>query len=481
MILIDINRQEYDNDTRNLIKAFYPKEDISNKVEDEYLMKVKINHCDDRIDILIEDKEAKKLYEDEVLITVSDRKIIRTDFKLSLYNGLSKITKRELPWGTLTGVRPTKIPLTMLEEKVDEEDIKEHMAKAYNCSEEKINLSIDVAKKELELLSRLDYQNGYSLYIGIPFCPTTCLYCSFTSYPLSMWKKEVDNYLLAMFKELEFVADRFKDKVLDTIYIGGGTPTTLNEEQLDKLLSKVEELFDLSKLKEITVEAGRPDSITREKLLVIKKHGISRISINPQTMKQETLDIIGRRHTVEQVITAYNLAREIGFDNINMDLIVGLPGERIDDVENTMKALKKLDPDSITVHSLAIKRASRLNILKEQYKDYEFNNTDDIINLTKNYALNMGMSPYYLYRQKNMAGNFENVGYAKDNKAGIYNILIMEEKQTIIAVGAGASSKVVFRDENRIERIENVKDVRNYIDRIDEMIERKRVFFENQL
>lgn len=481
MILIDINRQEYDNDTRNLIKAFYPKEDITSKAEDEYILKVKVSQNDDKINILIEDSTSHELFKDEVVITSSDRKIIRTDFKLSLYNGLSKITNKQLPWGTLTGVRPTKIPLTMLEEKVDEEVIKEHMATAYNCSKEKIDLSLDVAKKELELLSRLDYKNGYSLYIGIPFCPTTCLYCSFTSYPLSMWKKEVDNYLLAMFKELKFVAESFKDKVLDTIYIGGGTPTTLDGEQLDRLLSKVEELFDLSNLKEITVEAGRPDSITREKLEVIKKHGISRISINPQTMKQETLDIIGRRHTVEQVVDAFTLAREIGFDNINMDLIVGLPGERIGDVENTMKELKRLDPDSITVHSLAIKRASRLNILKEKYKDYEFNNTDDIINLTYDYAINMEMSPYYLYRQKNMAGNFENVGYAKKGKAGIYNILIMEEKQSIIAVGAGASTKVVFREENRIERIENVKDVRNYIDRIDEMIERKRVFFNSQL
>ena len=477
MILIDVNRQEYDNDTRNLIKAFYPKEDISNKNEEDYLMKVKVNHEGDVCKIDIEDVDGKDIYNTAITITTSDRKIIRTDFKLALYDGLSNITGKTLPWGTLTGVRPTKIPLTMIEEGKKDDDIIKHMKDAYKCSDEKTNLSLEVAKRELSLLNRLDYENGYSLYIGIPFCPTTCLYCSFTSYPLGMWKKEVDSYLDAMIKELEFVADRFSDKVLDTIYVGGGTPTTLDEFQLDRLLSKVEELFDLSHLKEITVEAGRPDSITKEKLEVIKKHNISRISINPQTMKQETLNLIGRHHTVEQVISAYRLARDTGFDNINMDLIVGLPGERIDDVRMTMEKLKELDPDSITVHSLAIKRASRLNILKEQYKDYEINNTDEIINLTRDYAYGMGMTPYYLYRQKNMAGNFENVGYAKPHKAGIYNILIMEEKQTIIAVGAGASTKVVFREENRIERIENVKDVRNYIDRIDEMIDRKRTFF----
>ena len=477
MILIDVNRQEYDNDTRNLIKAFYPKEDISNKNEEDYLMKVKVNQEGNVCKIDIEDAEGKDIYNTAITITTSDRKIIRTDFKLALYDGLSDITGKTLPWGTLTGVRPTKIPLTMIEEGKKDDDIIKHMKDAYKCSDEKTKLSLEVAKRERSLLNRLDYENGYSLYIGIPFCPTTCLYCSFTSYPLGMWKKEVDSYLDAMIKELEFVADRFSDKVLDTIYVGGGTPTTLDEFQLDRLLGKVEELFDLSHLKEITVEAGRPDSITKEKLEVIKKHNISRISINPQTMKQETLNLIGRHHTVEQVISAYHLARDTGFDNINMDLIVGLPGERIDDVRMTMEKLKELDPDSITVHSLAIKRASRLNILKEQYKDYEINNTDEIINLTRDYAYSMGMTPYYLYRQKNMAGNFENVGYAKPHKAGIYNILIMEEKQTIIAVGAGASTKVVFKEENRIERIENVKDVRNYIDRIDEMIDRKRTFF----
>lgn len=477
MILIDVNRQEYDNDTRNLIKAFYPKEDISNKNEEDYIMKVKVNQEGNVCKIDIEDAEGKDIYNTAITITTSDRKIIRTDFKLALYDGLSDITGKTLPWGTLTGVRPTKIPLTMIEEGKKDDDIIKHMKDAYKCSDEKTKLSLEVAKRERSLLNRLDYENGYSLYIGIPFCPTTCLYCSFTSYPLGMWKKEVDSYLDAMIKELEFVADRFGDKVLDTIYVGGGTPTTLDEFQLDRLLGKVEELFDLSHLKEITVEAGRPDSITKEKLEVIKKHNISRISINPQTMKQETLNLIGRHHTVEQVISAYYLARDTGFDNINMDLIVGLPGERIDDVRMTMEKLKELDPDSITVHSLAIKRASRLNILKEQYKDYEINNTDEIINLTRDYAYGMGMTPYYLYRQKNMAGNFENVGYAKPHKAGIYNILIMEEKQTIIAVGAGASTKVVFKEENRIERIENVKDVRNYIDRIDEMIDRKRTFF----
>src|SRR5699024_1499148 len=227
-----------------------------------------------------------------------------------------------------------------------------------------------------------------------------------------------------------------------------------------------------------TVEAGRPDSITAEKLAMIRNYPVTRISVNPQTMNQETLDIIGRRHTVQETRQAFFLAREHGFDNINMDLIVGLPGEDISMVENTLREIRELAPDSMTVHSLAVKRAARLNIFKDQYQEMTFENNQQIMDLTMKTAYEMGMGPYYLYRQKNMKGNFENVGYAKVDKAGIYNILIMEEKQPIIAVGAGGSSKLVHDRGKRIERVENVKDVWNYITRIDEMIERKRAGIE---
>ena len=234
-----------------------------------------------------------------------------------------------------------------------------------------------------------------------------------------------------------------------------------------------------TQLLEFTVEAGRPDSITREKLEVIHRHNISRISINPQTMKEETLRLIGRQHTVQQTIDSFKLAREVGFDNINMDLIVGLPEETIEDVRDTMRQLKELDPDNITVHSLAIKRAARLRMQKEQYENLHIENTAQTIDLTAECCHEMGLEPYYLYRQKNMAGNFENVGYAKPGKAGVYNILIMEEKQTIMALGAGATTKVVFEDGKRIERVGNVKDITNYLDRVDEMVERKRELLKN--
>ena len=383
-------------------------------------------------------------------------------------------TGRQLPWGTLTGIRPTKIAMTKLAEGDSPEEIFRYMKETYFTSDEKIRLSIEIAQRERRLLSAIDYKNGYSLYIGIPFCPTTCLYCSFTSYPIGKWKDRTGEYLEALFKEMDYVAEEKRGCTLDTVYFGGGTPTSLSPEDLDILITRLKKTFDFSTVQEFTVEAGRPDSITREKLQVLKNHGVTRISINPQTMKEETLKLIGRRHTVEDVKERFLMAREMGFDNINMDLIIGLPEEGLEDVRTTMEEVKALAPDSVTVHSLAIKRAARLNTMKEVYKDLKITNTQEMINLTAQYAREMGLEPYYLYRQKNMAGNFENVGYAAPGKACIYNVLIMEEQQTIIGCGAGTTTKRLFPEENRIERAENVKDVEQYISRIEEMIERKR-------
>ena len=296
---------------------------------------------------------------------------------------------------------------------------------------------------------------------------------------MSRFGDRVDAYLDSIEKEIDYVAEAFKDKKLNTIYIGGGTPTTLEPDQLERLLSKIENSFNLSFLQEWTVEAGRPDSITREKLKTIKRHPVTRISINPQTMKDETLELIGRRHTVLQVKDAFLLAREEGFDNINMDIIVGLPQETREDVENTLEEIKKLGPDNLTVHSLAIKRAARLNTQKEEYAGMKSVNSESTMELTQDAAEEMGMKPYYLYRQKNMTGNMENVGYAKPGKEGIYNILIMEEMQTIVALGAGAITKAVYPN-GRIERCENVKDIKTYLEKTDEMIERKKRLFADE-
>ena len=396
--------------------------------------------------------------------------------KIALYKLLVKLTGKTLPWGNLTGIRPAKLAMGLIESGMKNTEAAQEMRERYMVSPQKTALAITIANREREILKDIDYENGYSLYVGIPFCPSICLYCSFSSYPLKQWKNRVNQYLEALCKEIKEVAAimKAKGRKLDTVYIGGGTPTTLEPEQLKVLLDALIENFCCENLAEFTIEAGRPDSITREKLMIIRNYPITRISVNPQTMNQETLDIIGRRHTVEETKQAFMLARECGFDNINMDLIVGLPGEDKIMVENTLNEVKALAPDSITVHSLAVKRAARLNIFKDKYQEMTFENNQEIMDMTMKTAYEMEMGPYYLYRQKNMKGNFENVGYAKVDKAGIYNILIMEEKQPIIALGAGGSSKLVFDQGKRIERVENVKDVTNYIDRIDEMIERKR-------
>lgn len=500
MILAKLNQPKFEYDIHSLIKAFYPEQNVSATAEEkeydeEILWRVDIDYAPEQISIALSEvaqvsdfegsettnaKESTKYFleklSDSFAVDFSERTETKNQLKQHLYQMLKQYSGKELPWGTLTGIRPTKIPMKFLEEGKSREEIEQYMRDTYFVSDEKIDLSIDIAERELKLLQKIDYENGYSLYIGIPFCPTTCLYCSFTSYPLSAWRSRVDAYLDALEKEIRFVSVKFYHKKLNSIYIGGGTPTTLEPYQLDRLIRLIKCHFDLSHCVEFTVEAGRPDSITREKLEVLYKWGVDRISINPQTMKDETLKLIGRHHTVVQTVECYKIAREIGFDNINMDLILGLPGETLEDVRNTMEQIRELEPDNLTVHSLALKRAARLNMFKDDYKDYKMVNTQEHMDSVSSYCKELDLKPYYLYRQKSMAGNLENVGYAKSGKAGVYNILIMEEKQTIVAVGAGTVTKRVFSD-GRIERVDSVKDVALYMERIDEMIRRKKELF----
>lgn len=462
----NIEQMEYDLNA--IVKAFFPGKNVSFTSGEEAEKQADIAfYVGETSYLRIEEKTFDYSSEDHPATT------LKNSLKSFLYVSLREYTGKDLPWGNLTGIRPTKIAYGMLEQAVSEEEIVTRMKREHFVSEEKARLSVDIAKRERSFLKELHYEDGYSLYIGIPFCPTTCMYCSFTSFPIARFRKEADAYVDCLIREMEFVAEAYKDKILDTVYIGGGTPTTLEPEQLDRLLGNLKRAFDFSTVKEFTVEAGRADSITREKLQVLKKYQVTRISVNPQTMKQETLDLIGRRASVEQVLEAYSLAREEGFDNINMDLILGLPGENEEDVKHTIDEVMKLAPDSLTVHSLAIKRASKLNAwVKENGISY-LNNTDETMKIAAEGAEQLGMKPYYLYRQKNMSGNFENVGYATPGKYGIYNILIMEEVQTIVALGAGSITKRVFPD-GRIERCDNVKDVGLYISKIEEMIERKR-------
>lgn len=396
-----------------------------------------------------------------------------------VYRFLCEASGSELAWGTLTGVRPTKLAMQMLEEGKSREEITGFLKSEYFVTEKKAGLGYEIACREKELLGKLDCRGGFSLYAGIPFCPSVCSYCSFSSSPIGVWKDRVDSYLDALVKEIRAIGRMAQGRYPDTVYIGGGTPTTLEPEQLRRLLTEIMVNFDLSHTVEFTVEAGRPDSITEEKLSVLKEFPVTRISINPQTMQQKTLDLVGRKHTVEDIRTAYTMARRLGFDNINMDLIAGLPGEDAADMADTLSQIEAMHPDSLTVHSLAIKRAAKFG---QEGRTMDLHSEiSQMVDAAAKSAERMGLKPYYLYRQKNIAGNFENVGYAELDKAGIYNILIMEEKQTILAAGAGASTKILLDTPIRTEKgkeidlvhVENVKNITEYIDRIDEMIERK--------
>lgn len=470
MYIIRVNRAKYEYEIHSLVKAFYPEEEVRVLSPDSAVKDAKVREEKPKLEIFFEENSVTIRGEAGGMTIPSDTK---DAFGAAFYRYLSGMAQRELPWGNLTGIRPTKIAMTMLEEGKNEEEILKFLCEKHFVSEKKALLGLDIAKREREILAPIDYGNGYSLYIGIPFCPTTCLYCSFTSFPIVSWKKRVGEYLAALYQEMEFTAGIYRDKKIDTVYIGGGTPTTLEAKELERLLCRLESVFDLTKLKEFTVEAGRADSITAEKLAVLKAHGVTRISVNPQTMKDETLRLIGRQHTVAQVREAFLLARQAGFNNINMDMILGLPGETAEDVAATIEALKELSPDSLTVHSLAVKRASSLRDWVGEHGLSMLQNTEETMGIAAAGAKALSMKPYYLYRQKNMTGNLENVGYAREGCYGIYNILIMEEKQTIVALGAGTISKRVYPD-GRIERRENVKDVALYIEKIDEMIERKR-------
>lgn len=474
MITVTVNKPKFEYDIHSLVKAFFPTEDVKVVLADgtDISFDYSMEYFEDYILFSSRDGEiSNKSSLPKDLEKAEEKNIV----KRLIYSALSEYTKKELVWGDLTGIRPTKIPRKLLDEGKSEREILDYMKATYFVSDEKGLLSIDIAKREREIVSKLS-KKGYSLYIGIPFCPTTCLYCSFTSNPISMWRLRVDEYLCALEKEIEFVGRARKGLTIDTIYIGGGTPTSLSASELERLLSAIDRFLDTRGLIEYTVEAGRADSITLDKLKVLKAHNVTRISVNPQTMNQKTLDLIGRRHSVSDVIRAFNDAREVGFSNINMDIILGLPGEGIHEVNNTIDGICELKPDSLTVHSLAIKRGSRLYEHITELGYDTMINTSQTMKIAAEGAKRLNMKPYYLYRQKNMAGNFENTGYATEGNYGIYNILIMEELEPIVALGPGSVSKVITK-EGKLVRSDNVKDVNLYIEKTDEMIKRKEALF----
>lgn len=413
---------------------------------------------------------------------------LRRVIKRTLYKELALALSKSLPWGVLQGIRPTKLVFKIFKDltrvnkdctrkriKDFELGIKEILVSDYYLSEEMAELAINVAiQEETYLPSTIEEAvNRFSIYISVPFCPTRCHYCSFPSHSMEKWSNQMEDYIKALKKEWEgVIPELLKNKSISTVYIGGGTPTSFSAAQLRELLELVHDSLPMDKVKELTVEAGRPDTITREKLKVLKEFKVDRISINPQTMHQQTLDTIGRKHSVDQLKQAYSLAVDMGFKRINMDLIVGLPNETIEDISETINQIIDMNASEVTVHTLAIKRSSILNEDIDRYKLPNDQETKEMLELARDCLIERGYKPYYLYRQKNMVGSYENVGYYKGDEPCIYNIEIMEEAIPIVAFGAGGITKLLTND-GKLKRVENVKNAKAYIDRVEEMVVRK--------
>lgn len=330
----------------HIVKAFFPSKKIDGRVEEEASAYIRV--LEEGVPLLIQEGEPRE---------GETENAFRFRMETEFYDKLSDLTGRSLAWGKLSGVRPTKLAMRQLEAGMEEEAFSDWFFETYRVEKEKGNLAWQIAQKEKKILGRLD-KEGYSLYVGIPFCPSICSYCSFGSGTWEVWKEQSDQYVEALLKELQGIGEIQKEKILNTIYIGGGTPTTLGARQLRTLFEAIERYFPNRNLLEYTVEAGRPDSITKEKLEVMREFPITRISINPQTMQQETLNRIGRRHKVEEIVDTFFWARDLGFQNINMDLILGLEGEGDREVESTLEQIAALEPDSLTVHALSIKKKS---------------------------------------------------------------------------------------------------------------------------
>ncbi|MDD4503325.1 MAG: coproporphyrinogen dehydrogenase HemZ [Clostridiaceae bacterium] len=409
----------------------------------------------------------------ESSIGLTDEKALKHLVKKSMYKLLNVVFERGYPWGMLTGIRPVKLVHELMNKMVSVPDIPDMLVKEYLISEDRAQLAVEIASIERPFVYPYN-DKEISIYIGIPFCPSRCNYCSFTSNSISTCHEYVEPYLENLMKEIRKVSEYLNNKGfhVQTIYIGGGTPTAISAKQLEKLMNCINQSIG-RQAAEFTCEAGRPDSITQEKLQVLYENNVSRISINPQTMNDATLKCIGRAHNTQQVVESFRLARNTGFDNINMDLILGLPGETMVQLVHTLDEIKKLGPESVTVHTLALKRASVYN--ERLMTDTLFNdeNVSQMMEYTKGFLRDMGMHPYYLYRQKHMLQNLENIGFSQKGFECIYNMQIIEEKQTIVAFGADAVTKIVINSENRIERQHNIKDLKLYIENTEAMINKK--------
>lgn len=452
---------------------------VSDKIEFDRLMPsydfgLIINNDGSTIEITLRNHEV--LDKRTLFVFEHDAKSLKIAVKRTVYKILEAIYTPMSKWGILVGIRPVKLVHEMLDEGLSIEEISEVLQTKYLIAPDKVALMVEIAESERPHLVPVD-EDAISLYLCIPFCPTRCLYCSFPSNDLKRKGKRLDEYLEKLNLEVVHAVNHIYKlgKRIDCIYIGGGTPTSIDETQLEALLATIKQSVNLEQVKEFTVEAGRPDTITKRKLEIMKAYGVDRICINPQTMNQETLLTIGRSHDVASITSVMRTAREVGFKTINMDLIIGLPGETLKHTEKTLAEVLVLSPENVTLHTLSVKRASRLNEDLDQYELSHDMMVADMMQMAEHALRTHDLKPYYMYRQKKMIGHLENVGYAKHGHASLYNMRIMEEKHSIVACGAGAVSKICAPKENRFERVANFKGLEDYLDRFDEILAKKEI------
>ncbi len=474
MYLINRNHK-FHYEMENLLRVFFPEKiTITDEVPEgeDYVLTELSDGITVRIVIGNEILEDTYLYEENDADTAELERLMA----VMMFNLLKGYTGYTPPWGILTGVRPAKL-MTNLVKAMGEEAAVDYFRQKLLTNEEKTNLALLVSKAENPIIASASAPDSYSLYISIPFCPTRCSYCSFISHSNESAKKLIPEYVEKLCEELRVTGDIAKELKLrlESIYIGGGTPTVLSASQLKKITDCVKDYFDLSSIREYTIEAGRPDSITEDKFDVIKESGCTRISINPQTFNDDVLKEIGRQHSSQMTLDAFKLAREKCFDNINMDLIAGLPTDTLESFEDTLNKTISLSPENITVHTLSLKRSS--NIVTEKRRTNSGEIASDMLQLCQKRLTQAGYVPYYMYRQSKCLGNLENVGWAKKGYEGLYNVYMMEECHTVLSVGAGAVIKLKSPHSNEIERIFNYKYPYEYISGFEEILKRKEYIY----
>lgn len=466
-----VKNHNFHFELENLTRLFFPNEKIT-VIRDfsEPQPPCIYTEVSDKITISVNIGSFNKSETAVKRLTDDDNELVSAQL---LYKLLCDFTGLTQPWGILTGVRPVKLLRRLAEESSEEQAVKK-FEKDFFVSNEKIALSRETEHNERKILE-LSKPESFSLYVGIPFCPSRCSYCSFVMASIERAEKLIEPYTNLLCEEIKRTAE-IANKLglrLETVYFGGGTPTTLSAEQLDTVLRTVNKSFDMSTCREFTVEAGRPDTIDIAKLFALKENKVDRISINPQTVNDEVLKTIGRKHTAQQFFDAFELARKCGFDNINTDLIAGLPTDTPESFKNSLDSIVRLNAECITVHTLCMKRASRLTTEGVTLDLQQARDAREMLAYTQNILGQNEYIPYYMYRQSRMVGNLENVGWSKKGFESLYNVYVMDETHTILACGSGGVTKLKRNNPDYLERIFNFKYPYEYIDRFDELIQRK--------